>query len=948
MIATPARAAWLARCMGLFVLIGAASPAPGQTSAPPPLPAGLSEVRSVAGITEYRLDNGLQVLLMPVAGHPQTLVNITYRVGSRNEGSAEAGMAHLLEHVTFRGTAGTPDLGAALRAVPASFNGSTALDRTDYSANFVPGPERLREVLRLEAARMGEARLAQQDFDKEKPIVLNEMGLRGGVAQRQAMQALQAGAFRSHPYGRPVIGDAGDIEQLALPALQAFYRQYYRPDNATLMLAGAFDVATALQAVAEAFGPLRAPAVPLPALDPVEPQQQASRVVTFHAPQTVLAVGYRVPGMAHPDAAGLLVLSRMLQRGDDPFLRDGARPAQESGLNGGPVTRDPFLIGLVLRLPGWPSDTAAAREELQSSERRWLGHIQAPSRSPANALVVRRAIDEQALRLRSELQKPEPALRLLSDAVGAGDWRLPLKLAERLGQLKTDQVFSLAERYLRDENRVVARGVTDPAVQGQRVQEEELSALGRLFARPIEVETVRDASVAVGELKAGAESLSQGSAVVYDAESLDKLAKRYQLPSGLRLALLERDTAGERVTALLRLRWGDAAETTGLPGWRALTQRLLESGTQRWDAQQIARIKSQLQLDIQLRAGPQGLDVRLSTRQANLTPGLALLKDLLSEPRLAEPAFKEVQRVTLSNLAAAALDPAAPAREQDRRHRNAALALSPGDPDYQPSIEEQTALWTALTVEDARRFQRRYWSANEASLAIVGHLPADAMPVAEQLFGGWSKPEAPRYQRPQPAFRPEDGARFSASGPAQGSAIVSMRQGLALNRADKDYWPLLVGVQLLAGGNVMAGGRMGERLRTQEAISYTVSSELRVPEFGNRAQLRIWATGAPASAARVEALMQEEIARAAAEGFSAAELHKAQQHLRSEGRRRLAHDEPLAEALLRQLEREDGFVDEQRTQERALMQVDPAEVRGALQRLLLPGGWITTVTGAVP
>ncbi|WP_144006983.1 pitrilysin family protein, partial [Pelomonas sp. KK5] len=229
----------LARLLSLLTLM---LMAPVLVDAAPA--AGFTEIRSIGGITEYRLDaNGLQLLLMPVARAPRTSVTVIYRVGSRHErGAAEAGMAHLLEHVSFHGAAGVPDIAVELQRLGVRFNATTSTDRTNYFASFAAGERgTLQRVLELEAARMSGARLDESDIAREKPIVLDELALRGQAVLPQLQQALAATAFRSHAYGRPVIGSVASIEQLSLPVLREFYARHYRPDHAVLMLAGAFE-----------------------------------------------------------------------------------------------------------------------------------------------------------------------------------------------------------------------------------------------------------------------------------------------------------------------------------------------------------------------------------------------------------------------------------------------------------------------------------------------------------------------------------------------------------------------------------------------------------------------------------------------------------------------------------------------------------------------------------
>ncbi|HEY1091848.1 MAG TPA: insulinase family protein, partial [Burkholderiaceae bacterium] len=131
-------------------------------------------VRELGGISEYRLPNGLQILLFPDAGQTSTSVNITYRVGSRHESQGEYGMAHLLEHMLFKGTPRHADIPLALAQRQVKFNGTTTLDRTNYFATFNANEQTLAYALDLEADRMLNSNIAKADLDTEMSVVRNE------------------------------------------------------------------------------------------------------------------------------------------------------------------------------------------------------------------------------------------------------------------------------------------------------------------------------------------------------------------------------------------------------------------------------------------------------------------------------------------------------------------------------------------------------------------------------------------------------------------------------------------------------------------------------------------------------------------------------------------------------------------------------------------------------
>jgi len=931
---------------GLVLLLGLA-----RGSAAAELPPGITQVRTVGGFTEYQLDNGLQLLLMPVASHPNTLVSITYRVGSRHEGAGETGMAHLLEHVTFRGTRSFADLGGEMQRRSVRVNGTTSYDRTNYIDSFPPGADTLREVLRLEASRMVEANLAEADFAKEKPIVLNEMGLRAGNTTAQLMRGLTATAFRQHPYGRPVIGFSSDIENLSLPTLRAFYERHYRPDNALLLVAGAFDPAQALAAVAETFGPLARPAAPLPVLEFSEPTQQGPRLMTLRTPETGLALAYRTPGMAHAHAPALMVLNQLLPNAQNTLTQSKDRPVTLNTVSNGALTRDPFLLGMILQLPTEPSDSAAARAALESLEEHWIGRVERLRRQAGIEPAIRMIANGLAQRLRRSMGEPAQASAEIANAFAAGDWRLPFKLIEDLNVLKPGEVLELSSTYLREQNRSVVRGVTDPAVKTAAFEEASPGLFSRLFSSPVEVPAVKDAAAAVGELRPVAAPL-RGEALDTDPQALARRVQRYVLPSGLRVAELAKNSAGEQVSVHLQLRWGKPGEMTPLQGWRALAPMLDEGAAGRSSAE-IRQIKQRLQADIRIVSGPQGVYAIVTARKSTLLASLSLLKDMLSGPTLAEAALDRERNTVLARLESMRRGPGMAAYEPERQFHNQHQGLQAGMAGYTLSVDEQIAIWRQLSLAEVRDFHRRFWSANDAAIAIVGHVPENFRATVESLFGAWKKEDVPSYERLVLTHKPEPAARFvanAADGAAvdgQGAATVSYHQALALNRQSPDYPAFMLGAQILAANGQTSGTRLAERLRAQDATSYNVASTLLVPSDGDRASLRLQATGAPANLGRIESAMSEEIERLLAGGVSAAELDLARQQVRIDRRQQLANDAGLAVTLLNQLLRQTGFEQMVQDEER-LNAVTPEQVRETLRRLLDPQAWVVVVTGLRP
>ena len=202
-------------------------------------PAAPMKVTSIEGITEYRLDNGLRVLLFPDPTRPKVTVNLTVLVGSRHEGYGETGMAHLLEHMLFKGTPTHPDIPGAMKERGAQFNGSTWLDRTNYYETLPASDKNLEFAIRLEADRMINSPIKAEDLATEFSVVRNEFEMGENSPERVLSQRMMAVAYEWHNYGKSTIGNRSDIERVPVDNLRAFYKKFYQPDNAVLVVAGA-------------------------------------------------------------------------------------------------------------------------------------------------------------------------------------------------------------------------------------------------------------------------------------------------------------------------------------------------------------------------------------------------------------------------------------------------------------------------------------------------------------------------------------------------------------------------------------------------------------------------------------------------------------------------------------------------------------------------------------
>src|SRR5216684_1803085 len=263
-------------------------------AAAPKVPVSVQLIRSIEGVAEYRLPNGLQVLLYPDEAGSTVCINVTYKVGSRHESYGETGMAHLLEHMMFKGTPSHTNVPQALKEHGANYNASTWYDRTNYFEILPATDENVRFALDLEADRMIHSFIARKDLDSEMTVVRNEFEMGENDPENILEERVLSTAYLWHNYGHSTIGS--------------------RPDIAVLLVAGKFDEAKTLAEVEKIYGAIPRPARKLEEPYTAEPAQDGERSATLRRVGDVqaLAVAYHIPAESHPDSAAVQVLSRLL------------------------------------------------------------------------------------------------------------------------------------------------------------------------------------------------------------------------------------------------------------------------------------------------------------------------------------------------------------------------------------------------------------------------------------------------------------------------------------------------------------------------------------------------------------------------------------------------------------------------------------------------------------
>ncbi len=899
---------WLRRAAAflipLFVALGA------QAALPP----GIAQGPSVEGITEYRLANGLTVLLFPDASKPKTVVNVTYRVGAAHENYGETGMAHLLEHLVFKGTPSRGNIMTELGKRGMSFNGSTGWDRTNYFETFTASNDNLDWALAMEADRMVNSFIRKSDLDTEMTVVRNEFESGENNPQRVLYGKMLSSAFQWHNYGNMPIGARSDIENVNIERLKAFYTMYYQPDNAVLIVAGKFDPDATLGLIAKYFGPIPKPTRALPAIYTEEPVQDGERTVTLRrvGNTKLLAMMYHSARGAHPDNVAVDVLGDVLTLAPSgrlyKSLVETKKATSVQSWTGASV--DPGTITLFAEVP----DSQA----IEPAREGMLATIADIVKQPITEAEVARVRTKQAKYYDDVLANPQRFGVAISESVAMGDWRLFFINRDRYRNVTPAEVQRVALDYLKRSNVTVGEFIPD-------AKPDRAPAPARVDVAALVKDYKGDAAVATGE--------------VFDASpaNLDARTERFTLPNGMKVALLPKKTRGEAVSFSLSMHFGDEKSVMGKVAEGTLTGSMLLRGSTKRSRQEIDDAFDKLRAKVSVSGSATSASAGGQTFRAQLPDVLRLTAEVLREPAFPANELDQLKRARATSLDTARTNPQDVAIRALRRHDNPYPA---GDTRYVPTIDESLADYAKVGVDDVRQFHKQFYGASNAELAIVGDFDAAATKtLVTELFGSWKSP-APYTRVPDP-FRSNVPAAIKVDIPDKANAFLFADERLPLNDASPDYPALLLASFILGESQ---SSRIYERLRQKDGLSYGVGAWFRASSLDANSSIGAYAIFAPENLAKVRAGFTEEFERALKDGFTDTEVANARDGVMQERRLARTEDGRIAGALTTQAYLGRTFA-RSAVVDAAIEMLTTADVNAVLRKYLKPGEFAYAFAG---
>lgn len=765
------------------------------------------------------LANGLKVLWSQDRTTPNVSVQVWYQVGSKDDPDGRSGFAHLFEHMMFKATRNLPaeSIDRMTEDVGGLNNASTYDDFTNYY-EVVPA-NHLERLLWVESERMGSLVVDDAGFKSERDVVKEELRQRvlADPYGRLFSLMLPEATYARHPYRRPGIGSIEELDAATIDDVRAFHAARYRPDNAALIVVGAFDEAELQRWVDKYFGSLKRPAEPIARVSTVEPARTGPGVFNGYGPNVPLpatAITWLGPDARSPDAAALKVLDAVLSSGKssrlyDSLVYDKQIAAQIFSSADLPADPGMFLVGAIM----------ASGHSVQEGETALLAEVarlQAQPPSDAELNEARNELVTGQLRERETVEGRGFALGYA--LMTTGDAATANSELSEIQAVTGAQVQAAARKYLAADRRMTIfyrpESERPPGAAATAAAAPRASAR---YAGPVVTLAPEGQRVAPPPVHDPVEPV------------LPKPAER-TLANGLRV-VVARSSDLPLVTASLIVKAGAWADPPGLAGAAGMAAGMLTEGTRTRSAQQIAREVEALGASLSSDGGLESSAVSLNVMPDKLAPAMAVMADVARNPAFAAEELERQRQQALDALSVAYQEPGSLAGFA------AAPVIFAGTP-FGHAAEGTPASLKALTPAELSRIHQAYYRPDNAILVLAGDLSADdGFRLAEQAFGDWTRPSAPLPPQPQVSPSPKP-RTVIIDLPGTGQAAVTVAK-LAIARSDPDYYPGLVANTVLGGGY---SARLNQEIRIKRGLSYGAGSSLTprrtVGTFSARAQTK--------------------------------------------------------------------------------------------------------------
>lgn len=876
-------------------------------------------VKTEQNVEEYRLDNGLRIILAPNDKENKIFMNTVYLTGSLNDPKGKGGLAHLLEHLAFKGTKNVKgdEFQRRLDQYTLMTNASTDYYSTKYTNVIRPEKTALSEVIFLEAERMDQLVLQEKYVPTEIDIVKREREIRLDQPFSVLMDQVFKSAYGNQYLGRLPIGDLNELQSINMQELNQFYRSWYAPNNAFMVISGKFDKAEVLKQIDSHFSPIQSRSVPaqvkVPALKPEQIQQREFTVqkgsdlakfnIYLNGPdekiKTALAVS---PTLYTLQPSGHLYQS-MVESGKSTMVQSSTWLDKDFNLvfmgaiyapNHQPKTVEQSLIQGV--------------EQSQPFTEAELNRVKNLTRNQADN------IKNSATALGSRLSDYAVAY--------SGDWSQYFKDLNAIENLNVSQVNQVYKGFLKPEYRISGNILPTPEDQKKAQEVTQTEAPKKTLDQQVETEEpLKDVSVYQAEVK---QYVAQSKQYL---SAKDKQIQRGKLKNGIKYALFPTNIRDDKVYATISLDFGTAQSLMNKGEILDLTAYLMLRSSESQSLQQIADKIIEVGGSATASPSSNGLNIQISAKKEKFAEFFQYVVDVLKNPAFEQSQFDLIKGQTLSSLDRPYTEPDTVSSLTMARTIE---VYQPGDIRFHFEPELATRQFKAATREQVVALYQQFFKTHHAHIAVTGEFqPKSIQKMLKNSFADWKAVQP--YERLKSEYRSYPAQKIHALSEQRefGSYQALLTFPVGADHADV---PALQVFRHILGDSQLSS-RLAQELREKNALVYGFSAHVQFNEWADSGALALGANYTAGKSAQVSQTVHQVLNELLTRGVTEQEVEAAKASILKKRVNALEDDRRIHSMLVPQLEKDRKLIYREK-RDQAIAQLTKADIDAVIKKYI--------------
>lgn len=876
-------------------------------------------VKTEQNVEEYRLDNGLRIILAPNDKENKIFMNTVYLTGSLNDPKGKGGLAHLLEHLAFKGTKNVKgdEFQRRLDQYTLMTNASTDYYSTKYTNVIRPEKTALSEVIFLEAERMDQLVLQEKYVPTEIDIVKREREIRLDQPFSVLMDQVFKSVYGNQYLGRLPIGDLNELQSINMQELNQFYRSWYAPNNAFMVISGKFDKAEVLKQIDSHFSPIQSRSVPaqvkVPALKPEQIQQREFTVqkgsdlakfnIYLNGPDEKIKTALAVSPMLYTLQPSGHLYQSMVESGKSTMVQSSTWLDKDFNLvfmgaiyapNHQPKTVEQSLIQGV--------------EQSQPFTEAELNRVKNLTRNQADN------IKNSATALGSRLSDYAVAY--------SGDWSQYFKDLNAIENLNVSQVNQVYKGFLKPEYRISGNILPTPEDQKKAQEVTQTEAPKKTLDQQAETEEpLKDVSVYQAEVK---QYVAQSKQYL---SAKDKQIQRGKLKNGIKYALFPTNIRDDKVYATISLDFGTAQSLMNKGEILDLTAYLMLRSSESQSLQQIADKIIEVGGSATASPSSNGLNIQISAKKEKFAEFFQYVVDVLKNPAFEQSQFDLIKGQTLSSLDRPYTEPDTVSSLTMARTIE---VYQPGDIRFHFEPELATRQFKAATREQVVALYQQFFKTHHAHIAVTGEFqPKSIQKMLKNSFADWKA--AQPYARLKSEYRSYPAQKIHALSEQRefGSYQALLTFPVGADHADV---PALQVFRHILGDSQLSS-RLAQELREKNALVYGFSAHVQFNEWADSGALALGANYTAGKSAQVSQTVHQVLNELLTRGVTEQEVEAAKASILKKRVNALEDDRRIHSMLVPQLEKDRKLIYREK-RDQAIAQLTKADIDAVIKKYI--------------